>query len=56
MIEIYNTNYKALGELIELFVSKFYEKVDKISYFEMGDEILWGKHFVKYYKKNIQQF
>lgn len=32
--EIYNTNYKSLDELIELFELKFYEKVDNISYFE----------------------
>lgn len=32
--EIYNTNYKSLAELIELFELKFYEKVDNISYFE----------------------
>ena len=32
--EIYNTNHKSLDELIELFATKFYEKVDNISYFE----------------------
>ena len=32
--EIYNANYNSLDELTELFESKFYEKVDNISYFE----------------------
>ena len=32
--EIYNTDHKSLDELIKLFESKFYEKIDKISYFE----------------------
>ena len=32
--EIYNTNHKSLDELIELFETKFYEKVDNSSYFE----------------------
>ena len=32
--EIYNTSHKSLDELITLFETKFYEKVDNISYFE----------------------
>lgn len=43
--EIYNTNHKSLDELIELFELKFYEKVDKISYFEN-----W---VMKYFEVNI---
>lgn len=39
--EIYNTNYKSLDELIELFETKFYEKVDNISYFEN-----WAMKFI----------
>ncbi len=32
--KIYNVNYTSLDELTELFESKFYEKVDNISYFK----------------------
>ena len=32
--EIYNADYNSLDELTELFESKFYEKVDNLSYFE----------------------
>ena len=32
--EIYNENYYSLNELIELFETKFYEKVDNTSYYD----------------------
>lgn len=32
--ELYNENYYSLGELTELFETKFYEKVDQISYYK----------------------
>lgn len=32
--KLYNDNYYSLKELTELFETKFYEKVDNISYYE----------------------
>lgn len=52
--ELYNEDYYSLKELKELFETKFYEKVNHISYYKkLADEIFWGKHFVKYYNFEV---
>lgn len=44
---MYNKNYYSLNELTELFKSKFYEKVDQISYYENWVLKFFGETFRK---------
>ena len=52
--ELYNEDYYSLKELKELFETKFYEKVDYISYYKNWlMKFFGGKHFVKYYNFEV---